>query len=216
MNDPSPINASSKVELRRALRARRRDLDAARQRIAARRLARRLALLGLFGPRRHVAFYLSNDGEIDPGEAMRLAAAAGTCCYLPVVPPKGARVLRFAPVHADSRFRPNRFGIPEPVVEPGALRHAAQLDTVLLPLVGFDAVGNRLGMGGGFYDATLAARAARRHFRRPRVLGLAHQCQQVPAIDAEPWDIPLDGIATDRSLLVFGGSSAATASQVVS
>src|SRR5690606_40461575 len=67
-----------------------------------------------------------------------------------------------------------------------------------LPLVAFDARGNRLGMGGGFYDRTFA-RAPRARTLRPRLVGLAHHFQQVASLPAEPWDIPLDAIATDAT-----------------
>jgi 5-formyltetrahydrofolate cyclo-ligase len=102
------------------------------------------------------------------------------------------------------KLRPNRFGIPEPVVPASEMYRAMEVDLVLLPLVAFDDQGNRLGMGGGFYDTTLAMRAACHRFRRPRVIGLAHECQRIEHIATEPWDIPLDLIATDRHIYTFG------------
>lgn len=71
------------------------------------------------------------------------------------------------------------------------------MDIILLPLTGFDARGNRLGMGGGFYDRTLAFRQ-RAGQRRPLLVGIAHACQEVPLIPSASWDIPLDRIVTDR------------------
>jgi 5-formyltetrahydrofolate cyclo-ligase len=55
-------------------------------------------------------------------------------------------------------------------------------------------------MGGGFYDRTLAYLRIRRHWRRPRLIGLAHECQRVEAIDTGPWDVPLDGVATEEGI----------------
>ena len=66
----------------------------------------------------------------------------------------------------------------------------------------FDPRGNRLGMGGGFYDRAFA-RVLRARPLRPRLVGLAHGFQQVDSLPAEPWDIPLDAIATDATLLSF-------------
>ncbi len=198
------MNDLDKASIRRAMRACRRALGPEAQRAASRALARRLDSLRLFGPGRRAAFYLANDGEIDPGLAMRRAAQAGTCCLVPVVPSPGRRRLRFAPVYESTRFRPNRFGIDEPVVSPRSLMWAIELDVIFVPLVAFDATGNRLGMGGGFYDTTLAARNSCRHFRRPRVIGLAHDGQRVDGIAVEPWDIPLDRIVTDREIYEFG------------
>ena len=67
-----------------------------------------------------------------------------------------------------------------------------QLDMVCMPLVGFDRQCHRLGMGGGFYDRSLA------NNKNPKLtkLGLAHDCQQVDVLANQPWDIPLDGVLT--------------------
>lgn len=87
----------------------------------------------------------------------------------------------------------NRFGIPEPVQ---SRRHPPGiLDLVVVPLVGFDAKCNRMGMGGGFYDRCFAHRLARQH-SGPRLVGLAFDCQQVDELPVEPWDVPLDAIVT--------------------
>jgi 5-formyltetrahydrofolate cyclo-ligase len=66
--------------------------------------------------------------------------------------------------------------------------------------VGFDVECNRLGMGGGFYDRTLSYLRQRTHWRRPRLIGIAHACQRLDRIDPRPWDIPLDGVATEERI----------------
>jgi 5-formyltetrahydrofolate cyclo-ligase len=75
--------------------------------------------------------------------------------------------------------------------------HSRVLDVILMPLVAFDGQGNRLGMGAGYYDRTLAFLRHRRHWRKPRIIGLAYEFQRMPALPAEPWDVPLDGIITE-------------------
>ena len=72
---------------------------------------------------------------------------------------------------------------------------------ILVPLVAFDAQGNRLGRGGAFYDASLASMRHRCHLKRPRLIGLAHECQRVERLDTDSWDIPLEGVLTDRRFL---------------
>ncbi len=97
----------------------------------------------------------------------------------------------------------NRFGIPEPQARHGA--HPARrlpawaLDLILLPLVGFDDDGQRMGMGGGFYDRTLAF--TRRPGPRPHLIGLAHECQRVESLPVAPWDVPLDAIVSDARVV---------------
>ena len=70
-----------------------------------------------------------------------------------------------------------------------------------MPLVGFDRLGHRLGMGGGFYDRTFAAESWR--FRRPCLIGVAHDCQEVEQLSAQPWDVPLDALVTPSGWLDF-------------
>lgn len=194
---------AGKSELRRELRTRRRSLGAVAQRRAATDLAHYLDRLNIFGANRRVAFYIASDGEIDPRPAMRLAARAGTTCLVPVIPGRGYRRLRFAELDDATPLRRNRYGIPEPEVSARRLLAVLEIDIVMLPLVAFDRSGNRLGMGGGFYDSTLALRHARRHFRRPAIIGLAHECQRLEHLETEPWDVPLDRIVTDRGVYNF-------------
>lgn len=181
--------------LRRQLRAARRALSPAQQKAAARRLARRLAALPALRGARRIALYWPMDGEIDP-RPLR-ASLPGATFYLPVLQPFPALTLRFARWPRGDRLARNRFGIPEP--RGRATRGGRDLDVVLMPLTGFDAAGNRLGMGGGFYDRTLAFH--RLGGQPPLLVGVAHACQQVAALPAAAWDVPLGLVATDRQLL---------------
>jgi 5-formyltetrahydrofolate cyclo-ligase len=188
---------ATRAELRRTMRRRRRELEPSAQREAADRLALRLHGHRLFRAARRIALYFPNDGEIDPTPALDRAWGMGKRCYLPVLFTMMGNRLRFARVEPDTRLDINRLGIPEPRVGPRHWLDALELDLVVLPLVAFDAAGNRLGMGGGFYDRTLADRRHRRHWRRPCLLGIAHDFQRVDHIEPRPWDVPLDGIVTD-------------------
>lgn len=189
----------SKTAQRTALRAARRALSPAAQLRAARRLVRRAARLPAFRRARRVALYWPNDGEIDPRPLMRRAWALGKKCYLPIIVRGG--ILRFAPMQPHTRMRRNRFGIPEPVASRQALCAPRDLDLILTPLVGFDLHGHRLGMGGGFYDRSLAS--LRGGGRRPAVVGLAHDCQRVARVAAADWDIPLAAVVSDRAVYAF-------------
>jgi 5-formyltetrahydrofolate cyclo-ligase len=192
-----PDGASS-LALRRSLRARRRRLTPEEQQQAAAHLAKLVATTHAFQTSRRIACYFPNDGEIDPTPLMRTIWSRRKVCYLPVLSRLSHDRLWFAPVWPETAFAPNKFGIPEPLAPLRSLVRAAQLDLILTPLVGFDAHGNRLGMGGGYYDRSLAFLRGRRHWRKPRLLGIAHECQRVDKLIANPWDIPLDGVITDR------------------
>lgn len=182
--------------MRHHLRARRRQLSPRQQQLAAIRLARTLNRQQTICKARHVAVYLPNDGEIDPSVFVRQARKRGVRFYLPVLHPVHPGQLTFQPWQPDTRLRPNRFGIPEPRFRSNRVRPPWTLDLVLLPLVGFDTEGGRLGMGGGFYDRTFAF-IRQRPCPAPQLLGLAHDIQKVEKLPVESWDIPLDGIATD-------------------
>lgn len=183
--------------LRSNLRAQRRAIPSSQQRQRAAQVHLALANHPWFRRAQHIAFYLANDGELDPLLLLQHAWRMGKTVYLPVVQGKPPR-MQFRVYQRGDRLTPNRFGIGEP---PPRRRQcsAKQLDMVLMPLVGFDLEGNRLGMGGGFYDRALAPV----RYWGPKRLGLAHALQQVPRLPIEPWDIPLHGIITDRAIHYF-------------
>ncbi|KAB7628205.1 5-formyltetrahydrofolate cyclo-ligase [Alkalilimnicola sp. S0819] len=192
---------NSRQDIRQAMRQQRRRLDPRKQHRHARRLAAHLARSAVFRKARHIAAYWAADGEPDLAPLMRLAAIRGKRLYLPVVAERG--VMRFYPYHPEhSRLRRNRYGIPEPRLG-GRPLPAHRLDLVLAPLVAFDDRGNRLGMGGGYYDRCFAFTRHRRRWQHPRLLGVAHAFQRVPALAGEPWDVPLWGIITERGLRAF-------------
>lgn len=188
----------SRPALRRQLRACRRALAPQQQRQAARDLYRRLAQHPLFRRARHIALYLPNDGEIDPHLLCRAAWRRGKRVYLPLLAAWPRTHMVFQRIDADEPLRRNRFRIPEPRPCPARQRRPWALDLLLLPLVGFDAGGGRLGMGGGFYDRALAYRLRHRNWQKPVLLGLAHACQQVDRLPLESWDVPLHATVTDR------------------
>lgn len=189
-----------KYTLRRRLKAARNALDPAARRQAARASLRLALHHGLLLRARRIGFYLPQGGEFDAHPLLEQALGMRRKCYLPVLPRRG-RVMRFGRVGRKTPMRENRYGIPEPI-DPHPLR-ARQLDLLLMPLVGFDARGHRLGMGGGYYDATLAFMLHRRHWRKPRLIGIAYECQRVDALPHDPWDMPLDGVLTERQLYRF-------------
>lgn len=190
--------------LRSRLRKQRRALSRDQQRDAARRLDRNVGHSALFRRSHHIAFFLANDGELNPQQLLHRAWHMGKVCYLPVITP--AKSLWFARYEPGDPLAANRFGIPEPARAGLDLVSARVLDLILTPLVAFDDRGNRLGMGSGFYDRTLAFLRHRRIWRKPRLLGVAHELQHLSALQPAPWDVPLDGVATDARLYLFSNN----------
>ncbi|MGR3886794.1 5-formyltetrahydrofolate cyclo-ligase [Pseudomonas sp. 1152_12] len=195
MNEPAPL---SRPQLRRMLRKARRELTPSEQRKAAQGLYRQLAQHPLFRRAKHISLYLPTDGEIDPRLLLRAAQRRGKATYLPVLSAWPRTKMVFQRVRPGDKLLPNRFRILEPRVNANRQRPVWALDLVLLPLVGFDDVGGRLGMGGGFYDRSLAYLARRKSWRTPTLLGLAHECQKVERLAQASWDVPLAGTVTDE------------------
>lgn len=135
---------------------------------------------------------------MDPFPLLRLANARNKRCLLPVLRAHPKKKLWFADYRPGEPLKKNVYGIPEPRMRNRRLRPPFALDLLLVPLVGFDSKCNRVGMGGGYYDRTLAYLRQRAHWRRPHLAGIAHECQRVEALESNPWDVPLDLVVTEE------------------
>ena len=202
------MQTAYKNNLRTELRMRRAAIDIAGQRQAAADLLIQLKTVPQFFQSRATPFYIATDGEIDPAAALQWGLANDIKCFVPIVkfanlPPNKNQItnnqptknqyLQFAEVDTSSKFTPNKFGICEPrdaynIIKSGELING-KLELVLVPLVGFDRRGNRLGMGGGFYDTTFAYKK--------------DQPQCVDNIMVDNWDIPISAVVTDRRVYNF-------------
>lgn len=187
----------TKSVIRKSLRSQRRALNHQAQRLAAQQLAKQLHKIPAIKKARHIAAYWPSDGEISPLLFLQELQKRGKQLYLPQVLSNGH--LRFKRFHCANGLQKNIYGIPEPV---GKQQRAAQdMDIVLMPLVAFDKTGNRLGMGGGYYDKTFAFKKQSLWRKKPLLIGLAHHFQEVDALHHDTWDIPLSSIVTDQSVI---------------
>ena len=186
----------NKANLRSIFRNRRRTLNTSQQRTAADNLCRQILRLPHFNGAKNIALYFANDGEISPHKLAYRARAQNKITWYPVLTRKQ---MSFRVNNGRSKLWRNRYGIAEPLPKQKCL-DANQLDIVLLPLVAFDRAGNRLGMGGGYYDRTFAFKRRIPH-HGPLLVGLAHALQEHTELTADNWDIPLDYIVTDREII---------------
>ena len=188
---------TDRPDLRRRLRDARRALPPAARIAAAETLAARLLALPFAPAQGPVAGYWAVDGEIAlHAWQLRLPPACSYC--LPVLRDDGR--LRFAPWHPGASLVSNRHGIPEPDVPSDALLEAEHMALVVVPLVGFDARGHRLGMGGGWYDRSFAFRRDRA--APPWLVGAGFDVQRVDALAPESWDVRLDAVCTERDVFL--------------
>ena len=192
--------------LRQTLRNQRRHLSKMQQHQHSIKISNRIIHSKMYRHSRHIALYLAADGEVDLSPLLNKLHTHLKKCYLPVILSRRHAIMAFAPYDKGTRLKKNCFGILEPVFQKKQLKSARQLDMVLAPLVGFDEQGNRMGMGGGFYDRALQHLKHQNHplkYRRPKFIGIAHEIQHTTELASQSWDIPLHAIVTERRLKFF-------------
>lgn len=191
--------SAERARLRQELRARREALTATERMAAMQGLLVQLERIPEFLTDRRIAGYWAVQGELPLAGLMAGLRARGQAWHLPVL---GAdRRLGFAPWQPGAPIEPNRHGIPEPRCANSDLLAPTQLDLVLLPLLGFDRRGHRLGFGGGWYDRSFDFLRNRPGAGKPLLVGVGYAMQEVDEIAAMPWDVRLDMIATERELI---------------
>ncbi|WP_367298526.1 5-formyltetrahydrofolate cyclo-ligase [Hafnia alvei] len=187
----------SRSDIRRSVRQLRKNLSADFQRQAAQDIAMRVMQLPRVQNAHTVSLFLSFDGELDTRPLIERLWQAGKSVYLPVLHPFSRGNLLFLHYAPESEMVLNHFGIEEPRLNVQKVLPVSRLDIIFTPLVAFDATGQRLGMGGGFYDRTLQDwESAYAQQCGPYPIGLAHDCQRVDALPVQEWDVPLPEIIT--------------------
>ena len=187
-----PDLPSSRQAIRKIIRQRRREITSEQQVHFAERAAARMMAWPPVVMARTVALFLSFDGELDTQPLIEQLWRSGKRLYLPVLHPFSPGNLLFLHYHPHSDLVVNRLKIQEPKLDVREVLPLSQLDVLITPLVAFDKQGQRLGMGGGFYDRTL--QNWRKYGLQP--VGYAHDCQAVESLPVEKWDIPLPAVVT--------------------
>lgn len=145
-----------------------------------------------------IALFSAFNGEIDPNSTIEYLLALNISIYLPVIHPFSQKTLLFQKYTQKTDLHKNKFGIKEPKLDVTAITPLEQIHFFVMPLTGYDKQGNRLGMGGGFYDKTLSQCRD-----SSRLIGFAYSVQEVETIPTEPWDIRLGHIVTDAGYTSF-------------
>lgn len=189
---------SIQATLRNELRQQREALGQGEISARSARICRQITDHQSLNNAQHIAIYLPFRGEADPTGLMSSSDAQ---FYLPILNQNGSNTLLFAPYDQNTTMWTNRFGISEPVLDDLVLLDdPRQLDIVIMPMVGVDSQGNRIGMGGGFYDRTFAHKHSRPE-STPELIAFAYNFQLLPEVDANPWDVPADYIATESNFI---------------
>jgi len=178
--------------LRQTLCQLRKNLSAEYQQEASRKICDKLRHLNAFQTAKTISFYWPQKGEIDLNGLWQSALKQQKQCYFPIV--RTDKTLSFGLATSNTPFVKNHYGIPEPQEASNEMIDVDNLDIMLIPLVAFDHLGTRLGMGGGYFDRTLA-------IKRPALLiGVAYEFQRQPILTRNVWDIGLDAVITEKTI----------------
>ena len=191
MIDPSTTLKKLRAD---AGNARRSMTSSARSRASA-QIANRFLNSRYFLGSRSIGCYVSTWDEVDTSEIIERAWRARKRIFLPVTAARGQMVFR--ETLPATELAKNEYGLWEPVS--GQRIDACRLDVVVTPLVAFDDDGNRVGMGGGYFDRTFAFLGNRNRWLHPKLIGVAFECQRVPKIARNPWDIPVFRVITEST-----------------
>ena len=187
--------------LRQHFRQKRNSLSNEQQIRASHELLSQCLVTEQYQQANNIACYLAQDGEISMQPVIEDAWSQGKIVCLPVLHPFAKGQLLFLRYHKNSQMKANKYGIAEPALQVTDIIPLRGIDVLFAPLVAFDPQGQRLGMGGGFYDRTLAP-VARDKFAT-QVYGVAHDCQNVlNGIKNDKWDIPMQKIITPSKIYI--------------
>ncbi len=169
----------------------RKSLSYVEQRAASSNICNRIQSMELYQQAKRIALYIAVRGEVD------LSLLWNTDnddkrYFFPTI--HASQTLAFLPVTHQTHFLKNNFGILEPDVPPSHAIDLNDLDIIFMPLVAFDTCGTRIGIGGGYYDRTLANNES------ASLIGVAYDFQKQDVIQPEPWDIQLDVIVTPSAI----------------
>lgn len=194
---------TDKTALRQRLRAQRQGLEPSQVHRLSTAICLHARQLTEFTVAHTVAFYQPIDHEVDPAPLLIHALTLGKEVFLPVVN-RTARALSYHPHDPAEPLRPGTHGIPEPPRHGPGLTGAGLLglELMLIPLVGYDGEGYRLGFGGGYFDRALGVCTGLTG-RRPVLAGLAYRFQEVSRLPREPHDIRLDLVVHEDGIRRF-------------
>ena len=195
---------NKKARLRRAGRAARLALSDEERESFSLTIAEHVAGTPHWHRAKYIASYLPMADEVDTWPVVEKAWRMGKRIFAPVTG-KNSR-MRFAELSDTTRLARNAFGLAEPVG--GVELEPDRFDIVIAPLLAFDDQGNRIGMGGGYYDRAFAFLRHRSRYRRPKLIGVAFAVQQAESVPASPWDIPLFQVYTEHGPAVKSGDAA--------
>ena len=186
--------------LRQQLKTKRKQVDKFQQQYSSTQVLHRLHHFPQLQQAKRVGLYLHAFGEINTQQIIEYCFAQHKQVYLPMICSMNQQ-LHWVKIskqqYRNKRFSHHPLGMQEPMAS--RAMHVSKLDVLIMPLLACDVYGTRIGMGGGFYDKTLASAP-----NRPLRLGIAHDFQLVhERLPRQVWDQPLDVLITPLHMRLF-------------
>ncbi len=190
---------NTKDSLRKEISLKRKNLSKKERLDSEKSLVQLWESVGDSYKKNKVALYWPINGEVATNALISYFFSNGSKCFLPVISNNEEnKLIDFALFEEQSSLVKNRFGIPEP--NKSKIIDLNQLDIIFLPCVCFDSRGNRIGMGGGFYDKTLSYVSKK---EKTKLIILAYDFQEVESCLPESHDIKADACLTPNQYLNF-------------
>lgn len=184
-------------KIRNIIKEKRSQLSEKELSLTSKAIAERIRSFKFSKELTKIGIYYAVNNEVDVHPLCEILWQENKRVYLPIVE---KNKLLFGEYRNTSNLKNNRFKIPEPIVGLESQISAFELDLIFMPLVAFDPMGNRIGMGGGFYDRTLDNKQLDNDLKKPILVGVAYEFQKQNQIQPNPWDIPLDMIFTESKI----------------
>ncbi|URJ27938.1 5-formyltetrahydrofolate cyclo-ligase [Candidatus Blochmannia vicinus (nom. nud.)] len=190
-----------KRSIREYMRIVRRSLTFREQYTAAQLITNKIMTMDYVHKSERIAVFIAFDGEIRTSLLIRNLLYMHKQVYLPVLPYSENQCLFFLRYTFSTPLIYNRLNIYEPEWNVNSIVPIEKLDIIFVPLVAFDNYGNRLGMGGGFYDRTLQNWKNQSNYIP---IGLAYDFQRIPTqlFPVDEWDLTLPEIVTPSYHLI--------------
>ena len=211
MPDTDLLKKNKKQQLRRTLRHARMNASRQYASKANLNLASQLRKLRVYRSAKNIGIYLPFQSEFPTTSIIQSNLKLKKYSYVPSITSIRNKQMRFVPLNRKSannckkhRLKKNVYGISEP--KNNCFKKSIKpqsLDIIFLPLLGFNRNGERLGMGGGYYDRALQFKLAFKHLKRPYLIGLAFSAQETLKLYSQKWDVPLNAIITEENIYHF-------------
>lgn len=194
----SQSSIKSKPFLRRELRSARTSLACETRNRHDESIGQHLLQLIKSQGAASIACYWPFNGEPDITPIYQRLLTHGHMLALPVISTNDQHEMQFHVWRKDTNLVKNRYGIFEPLNTSSL--PLSSFDLLIIPLVGYDSCGNRLGMGAGYYDRCLESM---RDLPVPLRVGIAYSLQEIDRLEKNNWDIPLHGLVNERGWFTF-------------